>query len=163
LFLFWFLEPFIGSQEKNRDCAAEEASLAEIWTLVLTGDLREVENCVSVPQPANTPEILQDVSGLFTYAIFVAALGRDGVHLGNEGIFNMNLKFHFCNKDDLSMPSGTQVSEITKQTQFKPSTWVGREESLFQLCLCLEVLKTRELPMEPVESKCGMVELEVVI
>ena len=63
------------------------------------------------------------------------------------------------------MPRGIQVLETPKQTQAKPSTWVVSNESLFQLCFCLEVFETRELPRELVSvgSKHGLFELEVVI
>lgn len=63
------------------------------------------------------------------------------------------------------MPRGIQVLETLKQTQAKPSTWAVSDESSFQLCFCLKVFETRELPRElaSVESKHGLFELEVVV
>lgn len=131
----------------NKDAAAVERSSAEIWTLDLAlppglwmaigkfalGKLSVVSQFFNQLMPRR----------LLTFAYLhniAAELGREGRALKKLRTIWYGSAVAFLQHEDLGMPRVILVLETPKRTKSKPSTWLGRKKSLFQLHFCLEVL-----------------------
>lgn len=99
-------------------------------------------------------EIFQDLPSWFTW---VAGLGREGMHLGSEGILNKDLQFSFLQHEDWNIPKGIEMRIPLGDNQGEPgqAQYMCREWGFFILTLLsLGIFKNRVVGPVEARKKC---------